>query len=103
MQRSISPAPTAATPVPASWKPPVAKPAATEVVAAGHAHITVLRQAAVRARLGSSKGCGWAHAAIEKHQSGQPVCGTDALTAGVPSRRSIRQALEECKAINFMG
>ena len=61
------------TPAPALWKPPVAQPAAPEVVAAGRARITVLRQATVGAGLGSSKGCGWAHAAIEKHQSGQPV------------------------------
>ena len=32
-----------------------------------------LRQPVVGAGLGSSKGCGWAHAALEKHQSGQPV------------------------------
>ena len=61
------------TPAPALWKPPVAQPATPEVVAAGRARITVLRQATVGAGLGSSKGCGWAHAAIEKHQSGQPV------------------------------
>ena len=61
------------TPAPALWKPPVSKPAAPEVVAAGRARIAALRQATVGAGLGSSKGCGWAHAAIEKHQSGQPV------------------------------
>ena len=73
----ISPAATSATitPVkaPALWKPPIAPPAAPEVVAAGRARIAALRQATVSAGLGSSKGCGWAHAAIEKHQSGQPV------------------------------
>jgi len=68
-----STATTAATPAPALWKPPVAKPAAPEVVAAGRARIAALRQATVGAGLGSSKGCGWAHAAIEKHKSGQPV------------------------------
>lgn len=74
--RVISPAATATTvttPAPALRKPPVAKPAAPEVVAAGRARIAALRQAAVGAGLGSSKSCGWAHAAIEKHQSGQPV------------------------------
>lgn len=68
-----STATTAATPAPALWKPPVAMPAAPEVVAAGRARIAALRQATVGAGLGGSKGCGWAHAAIEKHQSGQPV------------------------------
>ncbi|MDB5867974.1 MAG: hypothetical protein JWP96_306 [Polaromonas sp.] len=68
-----SPAATSATPAPALWKPPIFKPAAPEVVAAGRARIAALRQAAVGAGLGSSKGCGWAHAAIEKHQAGQPV------------------------------
>ena len=70
----FSPAATIATvTAPALWKPPVAQPAAPEVVAAGRARIAALRQATVGAGLGSSKGCGWAHAAIEKHQSGQPV------------------------------
>ena len=70
----LSPAATTATvTAPALWKPPVAPPAAPEVVAAGRARIAALRQATVGAGLGSSKGCGWAHAAIEKHQSGQPV------------------------------
>ena len=70
----ISPAATTAqVPAPARWKPPIAPPAAPEVVAAGRARIAALRQATVGAGLGSSKGCGWAHAAIEKHQSGQPV------------------------------
>ena len=70
----LSPAATIATvPAPAPWKPPVAPPAAPEVVAAGRARIAALRQATVGAGLGSSKSCGWAHAAIEKHQSGQPV------------------------------
>ncbi|WP_349279962.1 hypothetical protein ABLV49_01920 [Polaromonas hydrogenivorans] len=69
----ISTAATVAAPAPALWKPPVARPAAPEVVAAGRARIAALRQATVGAGLGSSKGCGWAHAAIEKHQSGQPV------------------------------
>ena len=70
----ISPAATTATvTAPALWKPPVAQPAAPEVVAAGRARIAALRQATVGAGLGSSKSCGWAHAAIEKHQSGQPV------------------------------
>ncbi|MEC5211787.1 hypothetical protein RCH06_000320 [Polaromonas sp. CG_9.5] len=70
----LSPAATTATvKAPALWKPPVAQPAAPEVVAAGRARIAALRQATVGAGLGSSKGCGWAHAAIEKHQSGQPV------------------------------
>ena len=71
--RSSASATTPAAPAPALCKPPVAKPAAPEVVAAGRARIAALRQAAVGAGLGSSKGCGWAHAAIEKHQSGQPV------------------------------
>jgi len=70
---SASAATTTTTPAPALWKPPVAKPAAPEVVAAGRARIAALRQATVGAGLGSSKSCGWAHAAIEKHQSGQPV------------------------------
>ncbi len=61
------------TPAPAPWTPPVFKPAAPEVVAAGRARLKVLRQSMVDAGVGSSKGCGWAHAAIEKHQSGQPV------------------------------
>ena len=67
----ISPAATVTKP--ALWKPPIVKPAAPEVVAAGRARIAALRQATVGAGLGGSKGCGWAHAAIEKHQSGQPV------------------------------
>ncbi len=61
------------TPAPAPWTPPVFKPAAPEVVAAGCARLKALRQSMVDAGVGSSKGCGWAHAAIEKHQSGQPV------------------------------
>lgn len=69
----VSPASAVTTPAPALWKAPVAQPAAPQVVAAGRARIAALRQAAVGAGLGSSKGCGWAHAAIEKHQSGQPV------------------------------
>ena len=69
----VSPALAVTTPAPALWKPPVAQPAAPQVVAAGRARIAALRQAAVGAGLGSSKGCGWAHTAIEKHQSGQPV------------------------------
>ena len=32
-----------------------------------------LRQAVMDDGLGSAKGCGWAHAAIEKHRAGQPV------------------------------
>ncbi|MDQ3061151.1 MAG: hypothetical protein M3R45_16830, partial [Pseudomonadota bacterium] len=64
---------TPATPAPAPWTPPVFKPAAPEVVAAGRARIAALRQSVVGAGLGSSKSCGWAHAAIEKHQAGQPV------------------------------
>jgi len=71
--RSSASAATVTTPAPALWKPPVAKPAAPEVVAAERARIAALRQATVGAGLGSTKGCGWAHAAIEKHQSGQPV------------------------------
>ena len=71
--RSSTSAATATTPTPALWKPPVTKPAAPEVVAAERARIAALRQATVGAGLGSTKGCGWAHAAIEKHQSGQPV------------------------------
>ena len=70
---SASSAATQTTPTPALCKPPVAQPAAPEVVAAGRARIAALRQATVGAGLGSSKSCGWAHAAIEKHQSGQPV------------------------------
>lgn len=69
----ISPATTVTAPAPALWKPPIARPAAPEVVAAGRARIAAQRQAIVGAGLGGSKGCGWAHAAIEKHQSGQPV------------------------------
>ena len=51
----IGPATTATTvtaPAPALWKPPVAKPAAPEVVAAGPARIAALRQATVGAGLG---------------------------------------------------
>ena len=70
---SANSAATQTTPAPALWKPPVAQPAAPEVVAAGRARIAALRQATVGAGLGSSKSCGWAHAALEKHQSGQPV------------------------------
>ena len=70
---TASSAATQTTPAPALWKPPVAPPAAPEVVAAGRARIAALRQTVVGAGLGSSKGCGWAHAALEKHQSGQPV------------------------------
>ena len=70
---TASSAATQTTPTPALWKPPVAPPAAPEVVAAGRARIAALRQTVVGAGLGSSKGCGWAHAALEKHQSGQPV------------------------------
>ena len=71
--RPAATATTAAAPAPALWMPPVFKPAAPEIVAAGRARIAALRQATVGAGLGGSKGCGWAHAAIEKHQSGQPV------------------------------
>ena len=69
----ISPAATVTTPAPALWTQPDAQPAAPEVVAAGRARIAAQRQAIVSAGLGGGKGCGWAHAAIEKHQSGQPV------------------------------
>jgi len=64
---------TAAGPASALWKPPEHPPAAPEVVAAGRARIAALRQATVGAGLDGNKGCGWAHAALEKHQSGQPV------------------------------
>ena len=62
---------TTPTPTPALWTPPVSKPAAPEVVAAGRARLAALRQSIASADCGASKG--WAHAAIEKHQSGQPV------------------------------
>lgn len=62
---------TLTPPAPALWQPPESKPAAPEVVAAGRARIAALRQSIAGAGCGASKG--WAHAAIEKHQSGQPV------------------------------
>jgi len=69
--QTASGAATLTTPTPALWQPPESKPAAPEVVAAGRARIAVLRQSIASAGCGASKG--WAHAAIEKHQSGQPV------------------------------
>ncbi|MCX7258124.1 MAG: hypothetical protein NTZ64_15790 [Polaromonas sp.] len=68
-----SSAATLTTPAPALWQPPESKPAAPEVVAAGRARIAALRQRVVGAGLGCGASKGWAHAAIEKHQSGQPV------------------------------
>jgi hypothetical protein len=64
---------TLATPAPALWQPPESKPAAPEVVAAGRERIAALRQSVVGAGLGCGASKSWAHAAIEKHQSGQPV------------------------------
>ena len=64
---------TTPTPTPALWQPPESKPAAPEVVAAGCARIAVLRQSIASAGAGCGASKGWAHAAIEKHQSGQPV------------------------------
>jgi hypothetical protein len=64
---------TLTTPAPALWTPPESKPAAPEVAAAGRERIAALRQSVVGAGLGCSASKGWAHAAIEKHQSGQPV------------------------------
>ena len=58
---------------PAPWQPPVFKPAAPEVVAVGRARLQALRQSIVGAGAGCGASKGWAHAAIEKHQSGQPV------------------------------
>lgn len=58
---------------PALYVSPPALPAAPAVAAAGRERLATLRQAVMDAGLGSAKGCGWAHAAIEKHQSGQPV------------------------------
>lgn len=63
----------AAVATPALYVPPPTLPAAPAVAAAGRERLAALRQAAMNAGLGSAKGCGWAHAAIEKHQSGQPV------------------------------
>ena len=63
----------AAVAAPALYVPPPTLPAAPAVAAAGRERLAALRQAAMDAGLGSAKGCGWAHAAIEKHQSGQPV------------------------------
>ena len=63
----------AAVAAPALYVSPPTLPAAPAVAAAGRERLAALRQAAMDAGLGSAKGCGWAHAAIEKHQSGQPV------------------------------
>ena len=63
----------AAMAAPALYVPPPASPAAPAVAAAGRERLAALRQAAMDAGLGSAKGCGWAHAAIEKHRAGQPV------------------------------
>jgi hypothetical protein len=71
--QAASSAATLTTPAPALWTPPVSQPAAPEVAAAGRERIAALRQSIVGAGLGSSKSCGWARAAIEKHQAGQPV------------------------------
>ena len=58
---------------PALYVSPPTLPAAPAVAAAGRERLATLRQAAMEAGLGSAKGCGWAHAAIEKHRAGQPV------------------------------
>lgn len=71
--QTASSAATLTTPAPALWTPPVSKPAAPEVVAAGRERIAALRQAVVGAGFGCSASKGWAHTVIEKHQSGQPV------------------------------
>ena len=71
LRAAPSSAATPTPPAPALWRPPESKPAAPEVVAAGRARIAALRQSIVSA--GSGTGKGWAHAIIEKHQSGQPV------------------------------
>ena len=63
----------AAVAAPALYVPPPTLPAAPAVAAAGRERLAALRQAAMDAGLGSAKGCGWAHAAIEKHRAGQPV------------------------------
>ena len=63
----------AAVAAPALYVPPPTLPAAPAVAAAGRERLAALRQAAMDAGLGSVKGCGWAHAAIEKHRAGQPV------------------------------
>lgn len=64
---------TLTPPAPALWQPPESKPAAPEVVAAGCERIAALRQSIAGAGAGCGASKGWAHAAIEKHQSGQPV------------------------------
>lgn len=106
--QAASSAATLTTPAP--WKPPVSQPTAPEVVAAGRERIAALRQAVVGAGLGGSKGCGWAHAAIEKQQSGQPVrravlldaCTTPRLDpaslglGGCIERRSYQRAWRVC-------
>lgn len=63
----------AAVAAPALYVPPPTLPATPGVAAAGRERLAALRQAAMDAGLGSAKGCGWAHAAIEKHHAGQPV------------------------------
>ena len=63
----------AAVAAPALYAPSPTLPAAPAVAAAGRERLAALRQAAMDAGLGSAKGCGWAHAAIEKHRAGQPV------------------------------
>ena len=63
----------AAVAAPALHVSPPTLPAAPAVAAAGRERLATLRQAAMEAGLGSAKGCGWAHAAIEKHRAGQPV------------------------------
>ena len=63
----------AAVAAPALYVSPPTLPAAPGVAAAGRERLAALRQAAIDAGLGSAKGCGWAHAAIEKHRAGQPV------------------------------
>lgn len=59
--------------VAALYVPPPTLHATPGVAAAGRERLAALRQAAMDAGLGSAKGCGWAHAAIEKHRAGQPV------------------------------
>ena len=58
---------------PALYVPPPTTRATPGVAAAGRERLAALRQATIDAGLGSAKGCGWAHAALEKHRAGQPV------------------------------
>ena len=63
----------AAVAAPALYVPPPTTRATPGVAAAGRERLAALRQATIDAGLGSAKGCGWAHAALEKHRAGQPV------------------------------